>query len=114
MQRIMCKSKVYGLWVTGKSIEYGGSIEMPPEVLEASDILPGEIVLVVNINTGARFNTYVIKGKPGECRLLGGAARLGDIGDKLLVISYGLMDTKDAQFHKPKFVFVDEKNRIKK
>ena len=114
MQRIMCKSKVCGLRVTHKSIEYEGSIKMPPEVLETADILPGEVVLVVNVDTGVRFNTYVIKGKPGECVLLGGAARLGEAGDKLLVISYGLMDTEDAKMHNPIIIAVNDKNQIKK
>ncbi|MDI6840393.1 MAG: aspartate 1-decarboxylase [bacterium] len=114
MQRVMCKSKVCGLRVTHKSIEYEGSIELPPKVLEEADILPGEIVLVVNLNNGARFDTYVIKGEPGKCGLLGGAARLGDIGDKLLIISYEFMDTESAKLYNIKVVRVDDKNGIKK
>lgn len=113
MQRVMCKSKVYGLRVTHKSIEYEGSIELPPEVLDAGDILPGEMVLVVNMYNGERFETYAVKGKPGECGLLGGAARLGDIGDKLLIISYGFMSSDEAKMYSPKMVTVDEKNKIK-
>lgn len=111
MQRVMCKSKVYGIRVTHKSIEYEGSIELPPEVLESADILPGEMVLVVNMCNGARFETYAVKGKPGECRLLGGAARLGDIGDKLLIISSAFMSTDEAKMHTLKMVVVDEKNK---
>ncbi len=113
MQRVMCKSKVYGLQVTDKNIGCGGSIELPPDVLEEADILPGEIVLVVNVCNGERFNTYVIKGKPGQCGLLGGAARLGEIGDKLLVISSGWMTTEEARMHTPIIVAVDDKNCVK-
>ena len=113
MQRVMCKSKVYGLQVTNKNIGCGGSIELSPDVLEEADILPGEIILVVNTCNGKRFNTYVIKGKPGQCGLLGGAARLGEIGDKLLVISSGWMTTEEARMHTPKIVAVDENNCVK-
>lgn len=109
----MCKSKIYGLRVTYKSIEYEGSIELPQEVIEAADILPGEMVLVVNMCNGARFETYAMKGKPGECGLLGGAARLGDIGDKLLIISSAFMSTDEAKMHSPKMITVDEKNKLK-
>ena len=70
----------------------------------------------VKMNKGEvemRFNTYVIKGKPGQCSLFGGAARLAEIGDKLLVISYALMNTEEAKMHSPKIVMVDEKNNLK-
>ena len=112
MQRIMCKSKIRGLTITHKSIKYEGSIELPGDVIESADILPGEIVLVVNECNGARFNTYVIKGEKGKCGLLGGAARLGEVGDKLLVISYGFMSTEDAKFHNPEIVEVCEGNTL--
>lgn len=113
MYRVMCKSKVYGIRITHKSIEYEGSIELPSEVLDAADILPGEMVLVVNMCNGERFNTYAIKGKPGQCSLLGGAARLGDIGDKLLIISYIFMSSEEAKMHTPKMVVVDKNNKLK-
>jgi aspartate 1-decarboxylase len=106
----MCKSKVHGLKVTQKSVEYHGSIQLPPEILDEADILPGEIVLVVNTCNGKRFNTYVIKGKSGECGLVGGAARLVEIGDKLIVISYAFMSTDEAKMHISRIVRVDEKN----
>lgn len=114
MQRLMCKSKINSLKVTHKSIEYEGSIEIPQEILEAADILPGEMVLVVNLNNGARFNTYTIKGEPGKCGLMGGAAHLSDVGDKLLVISSGLIEDEAAKFHQLKLVYVDDKNSISK
>jgi aspartate 1-decarboxylase len=106
----MCKSKVHGLIVTQKSVEYHGSIQLPPDVLDQADILPGEMVLVVNTCNGERFNTYVIKGKSGECGLVGGAARLVETGDKLIVISYAFMTTEEAKMHTCEIVKVDEKN----
>lgn len=113
MQRKMCKSKIYGLKVTHKSIKSQGSIELPADVLEAADILPGEFVLVINENNAERFETYVIKGKPGVCGLLGGAARLGEVGDGLLVLSYGFMDTAKAEAHSMRLVEVGENNKLK-
>lgn len=112
MQRIMCKSKIYGLEVTYKGIGYEGSIALPEKVIKAADILPGEFVLVINENNGARFETYTIKGNPGECGLLGGAARLGEIGDKLIVLSSTIMNDSEANKNKMKIVKV-KKNNIK-
>ncbi|MDD2890932.1 MAG: aspartate 1-decarboxylase [bacterium] len=112
MQRIMCKSKISGLKITHKGLQYQGSIELPPEVLEAADIFPGEMILVINEYNGARFETYAIKGKQGRCGLLGGAARLGEVGDRLLVISSGIMDSKDAKSNSIKVVFLNEDNKI--
>ena len=114
MQRVMCKSKIYGLRITNKSIDCeGGSIELPQEVMEVADILPGEMVLVINMYNGERFNTYAIRGKQGNCKLLGGAARLGEIGDKLLVLSYAFMTTDEAKMHTPKMIACDDKNNLK-
>lgn len=113
MQRVMCKSKIYGLRITDKRVEYEtGSIELPQEVMEIADILPGEMVLVINMYNGERFNTYAIRGEQGNCKLLGGAARLGEIGDKLLVLSYAFMTTDEAKMHTPKMIAVDEKNKL--
>ena len=112
MQRIMCKSKICGLTITHKNLKYEGSIEIPEDIRESADILPGEFVLVVNECNGARFNTYVIKGEPCKCGLVGGAARLGEIGDKLIIMSYELMSTEEAKFHNTKVVEVDERNNL--
>jgi aspartate 1-decarboxylase len=70
------------------------------------------MVLVINLCNGERFNTYAMKGKTGECWVLGGAARLSEIGDKLLIISYGFMETKEATHYTPKIITLDEKNQI--
>ena len=111
MKRIMCKSKIRGLVVTKKRLDYEGSIELPAEVLKAADILPGEFVLVINENNGARFETYTIIGKPGCCGLLGGAARLGEIGDRLIVLSQAIVETEKAEKFKMRIVKTN-KNKL--
>jgi aspartate 1-decarboxylase len=116
MNRIICKSKIHRIRVTQKNLDYEGSIEIDGHILEKANILPYEIVQVVNVNTGTRFETYVIKGEStsGICGLNGGAARLGEIGDLLLIISYGIMDTQACETYSPKIIFVGENNRIVK
>ncbi len=113
MLRLVCKSKIQNLTVTEKNIKYSGSIKIDSLLLEKADILPNEIVLVVNVNTGIRFETYVIPGKrnSGEIGLQGGAARLGEIGDKLIIISYGFLNTDEVKMYKPIIILVDEKNK---
>ncbi len=114
MLRMMCKSKLHTLTVTDSNLNYEGSIEIDADLLNKSDILPNEIVLVINMNSGARFETYVMRGEPGTgvARLNGGAARLGVPGDELIVISYGYMESGDARTYKPKIVLVGERNKI--
>ncbi|MFN3966763.1 MAG: aspartate 1-decarboxylase [Endomicrobiia bacterium] len=113
MLRFVCKSKIQNATVTEKNIKYSGSIKIDSALLEKADILPYEIVLVINVNTGARFETYVIPAKKnsGEIGLQGGAARLGEIGDKLIIISYGFLDSEEIKKYKPKIILVNEKNR---
>jgi aspartate 1-decarboxylase len=114
MLRLICKSKLHRVRVTDTNLNYEGSIEIDAELLGKSDILPNEIVLVANMNTGARFETYIMRGEPGTgmVRLNGAAARLGAPGDELIVISYGFIDSVDARTYEPKVVLVDERNRI--
>lgn len=116
MFRYMCKSKIHMATITDANIKYKGSITIDEKLMKAADLLPYERVQVLNASTGARLETYVIKGSPGsgEICLNGPAARLGEIGDKVVVISYGLYDKKEVKKLKPKAVFVDEKNRMKK
>jgi aspartate 1-decarboxylase len=114
MLRMVCKSKLHRIKVTATNLLYEGSIEIDANLLEKADILPHEIVQVVNLNTGERFETYVMKGKPGSgiVMLNGGAARLGEPGDEMIILSYGFMDSVDARTFEPKVVLVDGKNRI--
>jgi aspartate 1-decarboxylase len=114
MYRTMCKSKIHRATVTGADLNYVGSITIDPVLMEAADLLEYEQVAVVNVNNGARFETYVIPGVPGggEICLNGAAARLAHPGDKVIVISYGQYDEKEMETYRPVFIFVDEQNRI--
>lgn len=116
MFRMMLKSKIHSATVTDANLKYKGSITIDSKLLKATDILPGEKVQIVNLNNGSRVETYVLEGKAdsGTVCMNGAAARWAAVGDKVIIISYGLMDDKEAQSSRPKIVFVDENNRIKK
>ena len=113
MLRTMCKSKIHRATVTGADLNYVGSITIDPLLMEAADLLEYEQVHVVNINNGARFETYVISGTPGagEICLNGAAARLAQPGDRVIVISYAQYDAAEMEDYRPAFVFVDDENR---
>ena len=110
------KSKIQYLKVTEKNLRYSGSIKLDEDIIKEANLFPNEMVLVVNINNGARFETYVIPAKKGSrtVGLQGGAARLGEIGDELIVMSYCFVDEKELKNHIPKILTVDSKNRIKR
>lgn len=114
MYRTMLKSKIHRAVLTDANLNYMGSITIDRDLLEAADILPYEQVQVVNNNNGARFETYAIEGEPGSGQIClnGAAARLGQPGDVLIILSYIQVDDHEARGYKPKVVFVDEKNRI--
>ncbi|HET7460081.1 MAG TPA: aspartate 1-decarboxylase [Longimicrobium sp.] len=114
MNRTMCKSKIHRATVTGADLNYVGSITIDPVLMEAADLLEYEQVAVVNVNNGARFETYVIPGVPGkgEICLNGAAARLAHPGDKVIVISYAQYSEEELERYRPVFIFVDEQNRI--
>lgn len=115
MIRLMCKSKIHRATVTKVDLHYDGSIGIDKDLLKAADIYPNEIVQVVNINNGARFETYAIEEKAGSgiIGLYGAAARLGKVGDLVIILSYALADDKDAGKLELTAVKVDGKNRIK-
>jgi aspartate 1-decarboxylase len=110
----LCKSKIHRAVVTGAQLHYVGSITIDAELMRAADLVPYEQVQVVNVNNGARFETYVIPGAPGsgEVCLNGAAARLAVPGDLVIVISYASYDETEVVAHAPVVVFVDERNRI--
>ena len=116
MRRTMCKSKIHRGILTGADLHYEGSLTLDRDLMEAADILPFEKVQVVNVNNGARLETYVIEGERGSgtIQLNGAAARLGAVGDHVIVISYADYDESELEDFEPKLVFVDEKNRIAK
>lgn len=114
MQRIMCKSKIHRATVTDKDLEYEGSLTIDRQLMEEADILPNEQVQVVNLNNGDRIETYAMAGEPGSgiiC-LNGAAARHAEPGDRIIIMSFALMDEEKAKNSRLKIVFVDEKNRI--
>lgn len=113
MMRIMLKSKLHRLIVTETNVNYEGSITVDKKLLEASDILPGERVQVVNLNNSERFETYAIAGGAGVVCLNGAAARLAEPGDRIIVIAYASIDEKEIKAHKPRVIMVDERNKIK-
>jgi aspartate 1-decarboxylase len=116
MLRTMLKSKIHRATVTGLELDYEGSIAIDPILLEAADILPGEQVQVLNLQTGERFITYAILGKrnSGQMMLNGPAARLAYKGDTIIVIAYAVMEDAEAKKFKATVVKVDAKNRIVK
>ncbi|MEX3617058.1 aspartate 1-decarboxylase [Paenibacillus glucanolyticus] len=114
MFREMHKSKIHHAVVTEANLNYVGSITIDQEILDASNILENEKVQVVNINNGARLETYVITGPRGSgmvC-LNGAAARLVQPGDRVIIISYAMMEESVARTYRPHVVILDELNRI--
>ena len=114
MNRIMMKSKIHRATLTGTKLAYEGSISIDPVLLEAADILPGEQVHVLNVNTGARLVTYAILGErgTGEVMLNGPAARGAEAGDPVVIITYGLFEDTPARAWQPRVVLVNPDNSV--
>ncbi|CAG5087081.1 Aspartate 1-decarboxylase [Thermobacillus xylanilyticus] len=113
MMRNMMKSKIHRATVTEANLNYVGSITIDEDLMEAADLWENEKVQVVNINNGARLETYVIPGPRGSgviC-LNGAAARHAQPGDKVIIISYALMTEEEAREYRPRIVLMDEGNR---
>ncbi len=108
------KSKIHRVKVTQAELHYVGSITIDEALMEAANIIENEKVQVVNINNGERLETYVIKGErnSGTICLNGPAARKAAVGDILIVIAYGMLDTQEASTFKPRLVFPDQHNKI--
>ncbi|MCX7956548.1 MAG: aspartate 1-decarboxylase [Endomicrobia bacterium] len=109
------KSKLQGLVVTDKNLHYTGSILLDEEFLEKSNIKPYEVVLIINLNNAERFETYVIPAKKGSkiVALQGGTARLGEVGDSLIIMSF-IYKEENSKTNKPITVLFSKDNRIKK
>ena len=108
------KSKIHRAKVTEAQLNYVGSITIDEDLIEAANLIPNEKVQIVNNNNGARFETYVIKGARGSgviC-LNGAAARLAQVGDIVIIMSYAWMDAQEARRHEPVLVFPDADNRL--
>ena len=114
MLRTMMKSKIHRATVTQADLHYVGSVTVDEDLLDAADLLPGELVHIVDITNGARLETYTIAGERGSgvIGINGAAARLVHPGDLVILIAYGQMETAEARGYEPSVVFVDEHNRV--
>jgi aspartate 1-decarboxylase len=110
----LLKSKIHNATVTGTDTRYEGSIVVDEALMDEVGFYEFEKVLVANINTGDRFETYVIKGVrgAGEILLNGATARLGQVGDRVIVFAFASIPETEARTHSPKIVLLDEKNRV--
>lgn len=113
MFRTMMKSKIHRATVTHADLHYVGSVTVDQDLMEAADLLEGEQVTIVDIDNGARLETYVITGERGSgvIGINGAAAHLVNPGDLVILIAYGVMDEQECKDYAPRVVFVDEKNR---
>ena len=111
MRRTMMKSKIHRATVTGSDLNYVGSITLDPVLMRLADVLEHEQVHVLDLDNGARFETYAISGGPGDVVLNGAAARLVHAGDRVIVISYAQYDEAELESYAPKVVHVDSRNR---
>ena len=111
-----CKSKIAHGSITEAQLYYEGSITIDANILKAADVIQGEKVEVLNVQNGNRFSTYAIAGKSGsrEICLNGPAARLGVVGDQIIILSYALLDKEEAKKASTKIVYLDDNNKIKK
>lgn len=116
MEITMLKGKIHRAVVTQAELDYVGSITVDSALLKAAGILEYQMVQVVDINNGERFETYTIAGEEnsGVICLNGAAARCVQKGDKIIIMAYCTMNEGDAKGHMPKVVFVDENNRIRR
>ena len=114
MLRTMMTSKIHRAVVTQADLHYVGSVTVDEDLLDAADLLPGELVHVVDVTNGARLETYTIAGERGSgvVGINGAAAHLVHPGDLVILIAYGQMDTAEARTRSPHVVFVDADNKI--
>ncbi len=110
----MVRAKLHHARVTGADIEYVGSITIATDLLEQARMFPYEKVLVVDVDNGARFETYIIPGEAGSgtVQVNGAAAHLVNLGDRLIVLAFALVDYPPPQGWQPQVVVLDEQNRV--
>jgi aspartate 1-decarboxylase len=116
MLQQMLKAKLHRARVTDANLNYEGSLTIDRQLMEAVGILPFEKVKVYNINNGERFDTYAIEGEAGSgtITLNGAAARKGEIGDLIIIVTYALYDQQELATYQPRIVVLDQDNRIRK
>lgn len=112
----MLKGKIHRAVVVQAELDYVGSITVDPELMEAAGILEYEKVQIVDVENGSRFETYTIAGEPGSGMIClnGAAARMVQVKDHIILMSYCELTPEEAKTHQPKVVFVDDNNRIRK
>jgi aspartate 1-decarboxylase len=114
MQLKLLKSKLHMATVTGSDLTYHGSLTVDPDLMEAVGLLPYEAILVSNVATGARAETYALPGVRGlgQIELNGAMARLGAVGDRVIVMAFALLEPSEVEGHRPRVVALDGRNRI--
>jgi aspartate 1-decarboxylase len=114
MELILMKSKIHQATVTGVDMHYEGSIVIDSALMEEVGLVKWEKVLVANMNTGDRFETYVIPApaRSGKIELNGATARLGHVGDRVIIFSFATYNEVEARKHQPRIVQVDEENKV--
>ncbi|MCH8283119.1 MAG: aspartate 1-decarboxylase [Chloroflexi bacterium] len=110
--RTMLKSKLHRATVTDANVDYEGSITLDPALMRAADILPYEQVHVLDVDNGARLETYAIEGRPGEVCINGAAARLVEKGHRVIILTYRTVESLRASEVKPRLVYLNERNEI--
>jgi aspartate 1-decarboxylase len=112
--RTMLKSKIHRARVTGANLHYEGSVTIDRALMDAAGLLPYEQVHLLDVDNGARLETYVIEGErgSGQVAVNGAAAHLIHPGDTIIVVSYATLSEEEARSHSPHLVYVDEQNRI--
>lgn len=115
MQIEILKSKIHRAVITEANLNYIGSLTLDEILMEAANMIENEKIQIVNVNNGARIETYLIKGKKGSgvCCLNGPAARHGAVGDTIIIMSYATMDFEEAKQFKPVVVFPKEGNLLR-
>ncbi|MBN1555236.1 MAG: aspartate 1-decarboxylase [Phycisphaerae bacterium] len=110
----LLRGKIHRATITEACVDYVGSITIDRDLLDASGLLPGECVLVADLTDGKRFETYIMEGKAGSGVICinGAAARLVDVGDKVIIMAYAYIESDEAKTLRPKVVLVDDKNKI--
>jgi len=114
MDVILLKSKIHRARITGVDMSYEGSIVIDADLMKETGLVVYEKVLVANIETGDRFETYVIEGEPGSGKIAlnGAAARLGQVGDKVIILAFARVPQSEAEKFTPRIVQLDENNKI--
>jgi aspartate 1-decarboxylase len=112
MRRRVLNGKIHRARVTDADLNYVGSISIDPILLKSADIVPHEQVAVYNLMNGARFETYAIEGTEGQICLNGAAARLAQVGDLVIIVTYVDLEDHEVSSHQPSVVVVDEDNRV--